>query len=167
MSEAEKDASFIDAFKPARLMASDADDLKVFSALLQDAATLTKDIAWLPQRRRFAFVVNRYRWEAPDAEERVRAGVHFDGVARVRARGLDPKASDRPVTILALSFEPAEAPPGGVVRIACAPDPETGATVEIAVEVEAVDAAFSDMTRPWAAKGRPAHEIGAETPGAE
>ena len=167
MNDAEKDASFIDAFKPVRLMASDADDLKVVSALLQDAATLAKDIAWLPHQRRFAFIANRYRWEAPEAEERVRVGVHFDGVARARVRGFDPTAGERPVTFLSVAFEPAEEPPGGVVHIFCAPDPETGAAVEFALEVDALDAALSDMTRPWAAKGRPAHEVGGEALEAE
>lgn len=162
MSGADRDAKFIDSFTPARLMARDEEDLKVISALLQDAATLAKDVAWLPKERRFAFVANRYRWEAPEAEERVRTGVHFDGVERARVRGLDPKNGDRTVTILSLSFEPAEEPPGGVLHVVCAPDLETGAEVEIALHVEAIEAGLADMTRPWAAKGRPAHEVGAD-----
>lgn len=161
-TNAHGDASFLDSFKPARLMARDADDLSVVSALLQDAVALAKDVAWIPSRRRFALVANRYRWEAPDAGERVRVGVHFDDVSRARVRGVDPKQTDRPIVMLALAFEPAEEPPGGVLRIICAPDPETGAEVEIALEVEAIEANLRDMTKPWAAKGRPAHEVGGD-----
>ncbi|MEO1329217.1 MAG: DUF2948 family protein [Pseudomonadota bacterium] len=158
----DRDARFIDDFKPARLLARDADDLAVLSALLQDAVALSGELAWLPKQKRFAFVANRYRWEAPEAEERVRVGAHFDQVTRARVLGLDPTLKDRPVTILALSFEAraggGEEDPGGLLRIACAPDALTGKPIEIALEVEAIEAALSDMTRPWAAKSRPAHQ---------
>lgn len=157
-----KDASFLDAFKPAKLMARDAEDLQVVSAILQDAACLSKDIAWLPAKRRFAFVVNRYRWEAPAAQERVRAGVHIDDVAEVKTRGIDRAKPDQAITLLSVAFEADETPPGGILRIICAPDTATGAPVEIALHVEALEIGLSDMTRPWAAKGRPAHEDGSE-----
>lgn len=154
-----RDAGFLDSFKPARLVARDAEDLAVVSALMQDAVVLAKDVAWLPTSKRFALVANRYRWEAPDAEERVRVGIHFDGVRRARVRGVDAQNGDRPIVILALAFEPAETAPTGVLRFRCAPDPETGKDVEIALDVEAIDVSVRDMTRPWAAKGRPAHDV--------
>lgn len=154
-----RDASFLDEFKPVRIAARDPEDLQVLSALLQDAVALSGDLAWLSAQRRFALVANRYRWEAPEARERVRVGVHFDDVARVRVKGLDPSVKDLPVSILAVSFEPGE-PPSGVVRIACAADPASGREVEIALEVEAIEASARDMTKPWPAKGRPAHDGG-------
>ena len=162
VSGSKKDASFLDEFKPARLMARDPEDLAVISALLQDAVTVTQDVVWLPSSRRFALMANRYRWEAPEEEERVRCGAHVDGVAHARCKGLDLTVKDRPIVILALSFEPDDEPPGGVLRIACAPDSQTGGTVEIELQVEALEIGLKDVTRPWPAKGRPAHEVGGE-----
>lgn len=145
------DARFEDSYRPAKLAARDGEDLRVFSALLQDAVVLTHEIAWLPPERRFAFVGNRFRWEEPDAGERVRVGVHFEDVARVRARGVDLSAKDQPLVILTVAFEAGPTAPGGVVRIACAGE------VEILLEVEALEAVLRDMTGPWRAQRRPRH----------
>ncbi len=46
-----------------RLKAADAEDLEILSARLQDAAGRLKDFVWLPKQRRFAALVNRFRWE--------------------------------------------------------------------------------------------------------
>jgi hypothetical protein len=47
-----------------KLAASDAQDLEVLSARLQDAVGPLKNITWLPKKRRFAMVLNRLQWEA-------------------------------------------------------------------------------------------------------
>ena len=145
------DASYADEYKPAKLAARDGEDLAVISALLQDAVVLAGEMAWVTAEKRFAFVGNRFRWEEPDAGERVRVGVHFEDVLKVRTKGVDLSSKDQPLVLLAVVFEPAETPPGGVVRIACAGD------VEIVLEVEALEAALRDMTGPWRAQRRPRH----------
>lgn len=149
-----RDASYEDAYKPVRLAARDAQDLAVLSALLQDAVTRSGDMAFLAKERRFALVASRYRWEEPEAQERVRVGVHFDTVLRAQVKGLDPTVKEQPVSILAVRFEPAAEPPGGVIHIACA------GGVEAALEVEAIEAALRDLSHPYAAKRRPEHEDG-------
>ena len=54
--------------KPARdglkLRAHDAEDLRIVSAVLQDALVPVRDMDQVPRERRFAMVVNRFRWEA-------------------------------------------------------------------------------------------------------
>ncbi len=45
-----------------KLIALDADDLKVISAHLQDAVLRVGDIAYLPRERRFAALGNRFDW---------------------------------------------------------------------------------------------------------
>lgn len=151
----QKDAAFEDAFRPTRLLAQETADLDVVSALFQDAILLLKETAWLQSERRFAFVANRYRWEEPDAHERVRTGAHFNGVSAVRARGVDFNAVDQPIVMLWIAFEPApEAAPSGRVRIACA------GGGEILLEVEALDAAMADLSRPWKARRTPRHPAG-------
>lgn len=149
-----EDARFEDGVEPARLLARDPDDLAVISALLQDAALLVGDIAWLQGERRFVFVANRYRWEEPEALERVRCGVRFEGVLAARVRGIDVSSKTRPVALLSLAFTPSEEPenPGGQLRLTLS----GGAEVEI--EVEAIEAALKDMTRPWKARRRPDHQ---------
>lgn len=145
------DASFEDGFKPTRLVARDAADLEVFSALLQDAVVLVKETAWLKAERRFAMVAARYRWEEPGERERVRTGVHFDNVVSVRAKGVDLSAGDAPFVILAVTFEPADEAPGGLLRIACAN------AAEIQLDVEAFEAAMADVSKPWKARRTPRH----------
>ena len=52
------------AFEPLRLLAEDAEDLKVLSAALQDAVAKIGDIHYEPPARRLTLALNRYRWEA-------------------------------------------------------------------------------------------------------
>ena len=149
-----QDASFDDAFRPTKLMAQDPDDLQVFSALLQDAVVLVKETAWLKAERRFAFIANRYRWEEPDMRERIRTGVHFDNVSSVQFRGVDLSAGDAPIVLLSASFKPGPNAPSGAVVIACA------GGGDIQIQVEAIEAAMADVTKPWKAQRAPRHAAG-------
>jgi hypothetical protein len=136
-----------------RLLAEDADDLAVISAALQDAVARIGDIQWEPKARRLTLAVNRFRWEAAeDPGERVRAGVQLGCVLSVRSRNLRPEAREAVVQLLAVTFQPAEAP-GGVVTFAFA----DGA--DIAAEVECIDAALADLSEPWTAPHTPEHEV--------
>ncbi len=145
------DAAFEDAFAPTKLLARDAADLEVVSALLQDAILLVKETAWIPGDRRFAFVSNRFRWEEPDARERVRTGAHFDTVKAVRVRGVDLSAGETPIVILSVFFEPDPTPPSGRILIACA------GGGEIRLDVEAIEAGMADISKPWKARRIPRH----------
>lgn len=147
----QRDAAYEDVYRPTRLKAEDAEDLKVISALLQDAVVTTGDMAYLAPRRRFAMVVSRFRWEEAAARERVRAGFHFDGVLSAKTRGFDPAAKDQPLNILAISFEPGETAPAGRARIAFSGE------AEILLELDAIDAAMADMGKPWPAAATPTH----------
>lgn len=144
------DARYEDAFQPARLLARSAEDLQVISALLQDAALAPKDVAWDRGARRFALMANRFRWERPELKERVRAVLHFEDVVAVRARGVAPDGSGDPIAILAVIFEPSEAP-AGRIRLACAGD------AEWLIDVEALGAVMTDMSKPWPAGATPKH----------
>ena len=52
-----------EAMKKLKLVARDADDMKVLSACLQDSVMKVADMAHLSQARRFVLMVNRYCWE--------------------------------------------------------------------------------------------------------
>lgn len=142
-------------FKPLRLMAADADDLQVLSACLQDAVMKVGDLAFLPRERRFAFVANRFLWEAPAARGsgpywRTRAGAHFDDVKSVRQLNIRAEAKDAVLEILAISFEPAEDGAGAVTMTFAG-----GGAVRL--EVDAVNAELRDLSLPWRTASRPEH----------
>jgi hypothetical protein len=136
---------------PLRLLAEDADDLGVISAALQDAIGQIGDISYEAGERRLTLVLNRFRWEAeaPGAE-RVRAALQFGSVMAVKTRNLKRDPPDAIVELLAVDFEPGDAPGGGVLlRFAGGGD--------LHLEVECIDAAMADLSEPWPCKSAPAH----------
>ncbi len=160
-----EDARFSDgAERPLRLRAEAAEDLEVISALVQDAVAQTSEISWAPRQRRFALLLNRFRWEdAPAATrqrrpfERVQAVLSVESVLRARGGGLDPRDRDLVLDVLALVFEPG-ADGAGTLRIVLAGDGE------IELEVECLDLSLTDVTRPYEAvsAGAPSHDTDAE-----
>jgi len=137
---------------PLRLLAEDAADLEVISAALQDAVAKLGDIRWEPATRRLTVALNRFRWEADGrAHERVRSGLQLGSVLSVQARKLRRDAPRAVVNLLALEFEPGEAP-GGIVLLRFAGD------ADLRCEVECIDAVLTDVSAPWGARGRPKHD---------
>lgn len=143
--------------KPAglKLLAMDAEDLACLSAHLQDALVRVGDLAFLPGKRRFAFVGSRFDWTAAAGGRRERccAGVHFEGVRRVRHQRVARERPDAILELLALTFEPGSAPPEGVIRLIFA----GGAA--ILLDVECVEARLCDLGPRWDVKGCPSHEL--------
>ena len=140
-----------------KLAAADTEDLEMLSARLQDAAGKLKDFAWLPRQRRFACVVNRYRWEEAKGARgsRVRAGLKFDGVLDVKSQNIKRGAPDAVVSLLAIKYTGnAEQDPGGIIELVLA----GGGTIRLTVEC--IDAELSDLTGPWEASARPSHDGG-------
>jgi hypothetical protein len=136
---------------PLRLLAQDADDLAVISAAMQDAVCKVGDITWEPKARRLTIAFNRYRWEAGGGA-RVRAGLQLGGVLEVQTRKIRRNAPDAVLEILAMTFEPAEAP-GGVVMLTLAGGGDLRATVEC------IEAVLADVSQPWPTPRKPAHDV--------
>lgn len=136
---------------PLRLLAQDEDDLAVISAALQDAVAKVGDINFEPKARRLTLAFNRYRWEA-DGGERVRSALQLAGVLSFQTRKIRRGAPDAVLEILAMTFEPGEAP-GGVVTLSCAGGGDLRASVEC------VDAVLADVSQPWPTPRKPAHEL--------
>lgn len=134
--------------EPMRLIAQDEDDLKVVSAALQDAITTIGDIRYEAGARRLTIGLNRFRWEAPGV--RVRAGLQLGGVMAVQSRRLRREARRAVLELLAVTFEPGEAP-GGVVAFTFA------GGGDLRVEVECIDAALADLSTPWPTPRTPGH----------
>ena len=51
-----------------KLRGRDADDLEMIAAILQDALVPQAEMKYHPRERRFALMVNRFRWEAAPKE---------------------------------------------------------------------------------------------------
>jgi hypothetical protein len=140
--------------KGLKLTAADAEDLGMLSARLQDAAGKLKDFVWLPKQRRFAALVNRFRWEeAKGPGTRVRSTLRFDGVSQVQSSHVKRGAPEAVISLLAVTFTPnGEGDPAGVIELVLA----GGGTIRLTVEC--IDAELADMTSSWAARGKPDHE---------
>ena len=154
MSETPQDARFRDADQgPLRLRALDAEDLTVMSALVQDAVANVGEVTWMRQHRRFAALINRFRWEGRTrTPERVRSLLVVENVTAVRSQGVDPKDRDTVVSILSLAWE-GGADDAGRLVVTLAGDGV------IAVEAEALEILLQDVTRPYVAPSRktPSH----------
>lgn len=155
------DARFEDgAERSLRLQALDSDDLKVISALVQDAVFPVTEMAWDAGRRRFALLINRFRWEdharaeAGGDYERVQALLVISDVLAVASNGVDRGDCDLILSLLSVTFDPGE-DGAGHVMLTLAGDGE------IRLAVECLDVALSDVTRPYLAPSRsaPAHPV--------
>ncbi len=142
---------------PLRLRADGAEDLEILSALTQDAVGKIGNVHFAPRRRRFSLLLYRFRWEdrARAAKERrpferVAAAMTFDDVLRARVTGCDLRQKDSVFNLLSLNFEPGE-DGAGRLQLLCSEG------IAFALDVECVNAALVDLTRPWAAGGEPQH----------
>jgi len=154
------DATFEDgAEKPLRLKALDVEDLRVVSGLIQDAVFPGSEIKWDRAARRFAVLLNRFRWEDADKAEarkrnyeRVQSVLVIEDAMRVQSQGVDPRDTDVVLSVLALGFV-AGTDGGGFVELTLAGDGV------IRIEVEALEVVLKDVTRPYVApsKGKPDH----------
>lgn len=157
------DARFEDGGEdPLRLRAFDVEDLAVISALVQDAIFPIAEMSWQPSKRRFALLLNRFRWEDRDAAaqrgravERVQSVLAFEDVQSVRSQGVDRSDQDVILSVLSVAFEPGE-DGAGQMQIALAGDGE------IELSVEALEATLKDVTRPYIAPSgkAPSHPEG-------
>ncbi len=151
------DARFEDGVdRPLRLMARDAEDLQIISALVQDSVSPASEMRWTPADRRFAMLLNRFRWEdAPVALrnkrdfERVQAVLLIEDVIGVRSQGVPKGDTDTILSVLSIGFEPGPDGTGEVV-ITLAGDGV------IACKVEALEIVLRDVTRPYVAPSRKA-----------
>ena len=134
---------------PLRLLAQDAEDLAVISAAMQDAVAKVGEISYEAKARRLTIGFNRYRWETGESQ-RVRSGLQLGGVLKVQTRKIRRGARDAVIEVLAVTFEPGEAP-GGVVTISCAGGGDLRAVVEC------VDAVLADVSEPWPTPRTPTH----------
>lgn len=140
---------------PLKLIAMDEEDLKILSALVQDAVLLTKDMVYQPKERRFVMIVSRFNWaEAEGANgggfERRQTALRFEWVDQAQFKDL---ALDRPGDaheLLAVDFEPGKAPGGTLTLIFAG-----GGGVKL--HVDCIEAELRDLGPSWTTRMKPKH----------
>jgi DUF2948 family protein len=129
-----------------KLRAEDQEDLAVVSAMLQDSLAPVADMTYLADERRFAMVVNRFRWEREQgARERTLTGLCFSEVDGVKLSGFSRGEADRILEVLALRSA------DGIVQF----DFSGGARLRL--EVGKLLCHVEDIGEPWPTPWRPSH----------
>jgi len=154
-----------------KLRARDARDLETIAACVQDSMVALGDIKYLPRERRFALMLNRFRWEAAPAGaaapvssaqrgesgdvgfadqdeaefERIHAVLTFDRVRAVKRKRLEQAATDRILSLLTLRFD------GRYLLIAFA----GGGAIRL--DVDQLYCHLEDLGEPWPTVWRPQH----------
>lgn len=153
------DASYADGAETAlTLRAEDADDLRVISALVQDAVLSVSDLSFSVRGRQLAMLVNRFRWEDADAAareerpyERVRSVLLIRDALRVLSDGITRDA-ETVLALLAIDWQPG---PDGTGRMVL----DFAGDGALAVDCECLNVELRDVTRPYVAPSglRPTH----------
>lgn len=138
-----RDARFEDGeSQPLRLAALTPDDLSVISALVQDAVFPATELKYDRRARRFALLLNRFRWEdRSDTPERVQAVLVFQNVTRVQTQGVERAGADDVLSLLSIAMDDAAADDRVILTLA-----GDGA---IALDTTALDVTLRDVTRPY------------------
>ena len=126
------------------LLGQEAGDIETFSALLQDATLRLVDVGYDRKARRLAFLINRYRREAP-APSRVRCALRVETVGAVQRTGW---SDDPEIVTVILSL----AQDGDWLVITCA------AGIALRARIEVLDLVLEDMGEPWATTRVPQHD---------
>lgn len=153
------DARFEDAQdKPLRLRACDAEDLKVISALIQDAVFKRDAMAWDPKQREFAVLLNRFRWECKsDAinSERIRSVLKVTDILDISAADLAAPSAPEVFSCLELRFKPSEELAGEMALI-------FSGDRDIKMSVECIEVSLTDVTPPYPAVSKKLPDHGQE-----
>ena len=146
-----EDARFEDGREtPLNLGAIDAEDVKILSALAQDAVFPVTEMTWRAKERRFAILLNRFRWEDADKAqargrdvERVQSILVIENVLKVASQGVD--RADQDMILSLLSIDVSSDKDLDEVTLTLAGD---GA---LKLTVEALEVSLKDVTRPYVA----------------
>jgi Protein of unknown function (DUF2948) len=137
-----------------KFAALDEEDLAVISTHLQDATVRVADVLWRPQEKRLVIGLDRFDWLSAEGDKpafrRCRTALRFERVSACKCKQVNPAGKDAVLNLLAVEFEPTDAP-AGVVKFLF-----SGGGV-VRIEVECLEAELADLGPTWAVDMRPAH----------
>lgn len=143
-----------------RIKAETLEDLEVISSLLQDALFKVSDMTYLPGNLRFAFVANRFRWEAevlrdqkPNKKihQRVRSGLRFEGVLEAKYRNLTLADKSLVLSLLSITGQKKK---GDYILVLT-----FSGGIAIRLLAETLEVYLEDITGPWGTKNLPEHPV--------
>jgi hypothetical protein len=138
-----------------KLIALDAEDLRVLSCHIQDAVIRVGDMAYMKSDMLFAALANRFDWEsATQTREgrylRRRTGLRFERVKSAQVQGIDLNHKDAVLSLLAVTFEPGNEPSGTLLL-------QFAGGGAIRLEVECIEAELRDLGAAWHTPNKPVH----------
>ena len=150
-----QDARFNDALdRPLNLGAQDAEDLQVISSLTQDAVLTVDDLKWNRAERQVVFLLKRFRWEDAELDkqqvrdpERVQSLLVYQNATGLASQGIDRTQVDIVLSLMSVEFSGAEDGVGDLILTFSG----DGA---LKVQVDGLDVALRDVTRPYVAPSR-------------
>lgn len=145
-----------------KIKAESLEDFGVISALLQDALFRVDGMVYRDRDHRFAFVANRFVWEAEifagkklkSAKNyaRTRAGLRFEGVLKARIKNIPLGKKDLVLSLLTMEVE--NAGDDYSITLIFSGD---GA---IQLSAEVIEVYLEDLTGSWTTKLKPDHPVG-------
>ena len=136
-----------------KLVALDDEDLTILSTHAQDAVLKVGDLRYDRKAARFVVPLYRYVWEGRSrTPERRNSVLDFGRVTAVRSSGVPKEKPQDVLSLLAIRFEPGEAPSGTIELV-------FSANATIRLEAECIEARLVDLGGAWEASSRPQHQI--------
>lgn len=140
-----------------KLLAMDTEDLAVISAHVQDAVSKPSMLEYVPSKKQFSIVINRFAWDAvknrrASGYERRGAALTFAGVQNVKALGVRRNDDSQILSLLTVKFTPGELP-GGKLDLIFADGPI------LQLDVECVEVRLDDIGSAWETKFKPRHPL--------
>ena len=142
--------------KNLKLIAKTEEDLRVFSAHLQDAIANLSDIANLEKNKIFLMQLNRFMWEDIEngvfrKNKRIRTILKFENVIKVNSKNINQTKKDKFLDFL--TIETSKMPDNNYeMRIVFAGD------LIIKVISEVIEVTLDDQGEAWDTKNIPKHK---------
>lgn len=144
-----------------KIKAENKKNFEVISSLLQDALFRVDGMVYQAKEHRFAFVANRFVWEAEDSagkkpkrtkhHARARAGLRFEGVLGARIKNIPIEKKDLMLSLLTMDIK--KSGDGFSITLIFSGD---GA---ILLSTEVIEVYLEDLTGSWATKLKPDHPV--------
>ena len=141
---------------PLKLLAKDAEDINVISAVMQDAIAPVTEMLYQPEEQNFIMVVHRFRWDEcidvtasqpkRDCFERIACALDINHVAGVQTLNIDLKNPTLMLDLLALELA------GEVLQVVFA----GGARLKLRLNT-GWQLRLKDFGDPWPTPNQPCH----------
>jgi hypothetical protein len=130
-----------------KLLATDAHDLAVLAAVMQDALVPVGEMVFTPEEKKFYAVLNRFCWEEKEKPwQRTHSGLCVEHVEHVQLRNVDLKQPGQVLDLLTIVHE------DGWLHLSFA------GHRDIRLQVGSLTCRLNDFGERWTTKRRPGHQ---------